>query len=125
MAKKRVDKSRFYDSQVWCRAQGCLKRGVHDHHVVFEQHVRNAGGDISDPRNAWKVCWDCHGWQHKGQKDGKSWRIKTTWLRDENIEFAFEVLGLAAEYYFERYYDNSDPDPRIRGAVIRMESGYT
>lgn len=118
MAKQRVDKSRFFDPQLQCRIPDCFKRGAHDHHVIYEQEVRKHGGDISDGRNAFKMCWDDHGRQH----DGSSWHVKTKWLRDENIEFAFELLGLAAEYYFERHYDNSDPDPRIREAVARMET---
>jgi hypothetical protein len=39
--------------------------------------------------------------------------MPTKLLRDENIAFAFALFGGYASDYFNRYYDNSDPDPRI------------
>lgn len=119
---------RFDSGQLVCQAPWCLNRKDHDHHVVYKQHVKKAGGDVNDPRNALGICTQmrpgtphrdtrCHPRHHSGVR-----RLPTACLRNENIEFAFELLGLAAESYFERYYDNSVPDPRISKAVIRLET---
>lgn len=80
-----------------------MKKKAHNHHVVYEQHVKDKGGSPKDPRNALALCLDCHFAHHKALP-----RIPTECLRDENIEFAFELLGLAAPYYFERYYTGTD-----------------
>lgn len=76
---------------------------AHNHHVIYEQHVKDRGGSTKDSRNALALCMDCHFAHHKASK-----RIPTECLREENIEFAFELLGLAAPYYFERYYTGTD-----------------
>lgn len=87
------------------------------HHVVYEQHLRNwyglRGNALFDTRNALGTHSSCHtGKQHSGSQ-----RIKTRDLRDENIEYAFELMGVRAYNYFERFYDNSSPDPRIELAL--------
>lgn len=76
------------------------------HHVVYEQHVRRAGGDVYDPRNGLTLCGVCHA-THHGQLDrGK---VALSVLRDENYDFAFELLGPAAYDYLRRHYSGEDP----------------
>lgn len=94
-----------------CANPDCLtpRAHWHPHHVVYEQHVDRYGGDISDGRNALRVCMTCHGRHHK--------RIDTlpvSALTDENVEFAVELLGAAhASVYLGRYYCAADDDPRV------------
>lgn len=83
-----------------CRICGSGHR-LHLHHVVYEQHVRREHGDVFDPRNGLTLCMTCHMRHHHAVDQ----RIHVDNLRDENIEFARELLGDAAELYFIRYYD--------------------
>lgn len=115
---------RFDSGQFLCQAPWCHNSKDHDHHVVYKQHVKRAGGDINDPRNALGICSHirpepnnnlCHGRHHNAVR-----RLPTVCLRDENIEFAFDLLGLAADPYFDRYYDNSECDPRIEAAMAAL-----
>lgn len=97
-----------------------MNKKDHDHHVVYEQHVKKYGGDVNDHRNALGICtklrpgteYDnrCHQRQHAGVR-----RLPTECLRDENIEFAFELMGMAAYDYFNRYY--TGPDERCEAAL--------
>lgn len=108
MASKRFDSGQFM-----CQAPWCTNKKDHDHHVVYKQHVKKLGGDVNDPRNALGVCTRlapgtdhdnrCHQRHH-----GAVRRLPTECLRDENIEFAFDLMGLAADNYFDRYYTGAD-----------------
>ena len=48
-----------------------------------------------------------------GQHHHRRRVVKTRELTDDNIRFAFEALGYEASAYLRRYYDDTDPDPRI------------
>jgi hypothetical protein len=99
-------------AQFVCAGCDSAKRPWHAHHAVHEQHVKKLGGEVWDPRNALRLCTPrpdgCH-WKHHGLE-----KLPTKKLRDENIEFAVELMGAGqAADYFRRYYDDSDPDPRL------------
>jgi hypothetical protein len=86
------------------------------HHVVYEQHLRNIGlrgNALFDTRNALGTHSHCHTGKHHSAMG----KIQTFRLRDENIEYAFEVLGPRAYDYLRRYYDDSGEDPRIKLAL--------
>ena len=104
----RGGRRRFVSGQVGCAHPGCLKRShvEHEHHVVYEQHVRANGGDRWDPRNALRLCVSCHSsHHHRGRV------LPLVALRDANLQFAFELLGAGAYDYLRRYYRG--PDPRL------------
>lgn len=77
------------------------------HHVVYEQHVRKAGGDVSDPDNSLTLCQVCHFEHHSASDD----RIRLDQLRDENRRFAEHLLGAYAQDYLRRYYDAGETAP--------------
>jgi 5-methylcytosine-specific restriction endonuclease McrA len=79
------------------------------HHVVYRDHLHQRRLPEWEPRDALRLCTACHGHHH----DGTSWRLATAKLRDENLSFAFDALGLYAADYLRRYYDDSTADPRI------------
>lgn len=84
-----------------CRV--CGRRGrLLRHHVVYEQHVRNMGGDPWDLRNAMDVgahC-DCHELHHGG-----SARISAERLPEDAVRFAVRLMGRdRARAYIGRYY---------------------
>jgi hypothetical protein len=99
----------FKDPQMRCRVPGCPSRGRDPHHVVLMQHVEREHGDIWDPRNALSICRAHHEKHHGAER----WKIPTLCLRDENIEFAAELLGRRAAAYLRHRYDAAR-DPRIR-----------
>lgn len=72
------------------------------HHVVYEQHVRAAGGDPWDLRNAMDVgafC-RCHANHHSAVE-----RIPMRLVPDAAADFAMDLFGFArAAVYFARYY---------------------
>jgi 5-methylcytosine-specific restriction endonuclease McrA len=86
---------------VSCLACGdLLDGGWHAHHVVTQQHVRRAGGDVWDPRNAMRLCTPCHGAHHSRQRP-----IPYSAVPPDAWDFATELLGRdGAEAFFARYY---------------------
>jgi 5-methylcytosine-specific restriction endonuclease McrA len=87
--------------ELGCRACGdLLGIGWHAHHVVTQQHIRQAGGDVWDPRNAMRVCTPCHDAHHN-----RSRPIPLSAVPTEALQFAHELLGHdGADAYFDRYY---------------------
>lgn len=88
------------------RCAGCQKLGiVRRHHLITENHVRRAGGNPWDQRNAiWigieGLTCDCHEHHHNA-----SHRLPVTVVTAAAREFAVELLGAdAAAAYFARYY---------------------
>lgn len=81
----------------------------HAHHAVSERHVRLAGGDPFDPRNALRLKVGVH-FNHHG-----IYKLPIGVLTDENIAFAYELLGPAAYDYLTRYYTGRDPRVTIPG----------
>lgn len=89
------------------------------HHVLYAQEVRRRNADLFDPRNSMTLCVGCHSSHHQRG----TYVIPLSALSEENLEFANEVLGEAAEYYLARRYrvdkgqrGNEDPHlPNPRG----------
>lgn len=82
----------------------CGRRAVHAHHVVYEQHVRNEGGSVRDPRNLVWLCVSCHFGHH-----ARSTPILLSELTDDAYDFAAELLGPTAAYvYLQRRYAGGD-----------------
>ncbi len=85
-----------------CMACGDLLEtgGWHAHHVVTQQHIRRADGDVWDPRNAMRLCAPCHDAHHSRQRP-----IPYSAVPPDALEFADELLGRdGAEAFFARYY---------------------
>jgi hypothetical protein len=78
------------------------------HHVVERQELKRRGLPEWDPRNALRLAPRAHDRHTLAVR-----RVKTKELTDDNIEYAFEVLGDAAQDYLRRYYDDDEPDLRI------------
>lgn len=86
------------------------------HHAVKRQHLDDRGLPPYDVRNAFRCSRAAHD-RHEFSPTG---RIKTRELRDENVAYAFEVLGAGAIHYLRRYYDDTtDPDPRLPAHASR------
>jgi hypothetical protein len=100
-----------------CAACGAEDRPFHAHHVVDRQELKRRGAPIFDPRNALRLCDDiernrrCHlNFEYAGLP------VALTALTDDNIAFAFEVLGdFAPDYLRERY---TGEDERLSTAVL-------
>lgn len=100
--------SRFFD-QSECRHPWCpgTPARVQQHHVVYRQEVEREGGDTGDARNALALCVTCHA-RHHGRQPGRV--VELVVLRDENIEYAVDLLGAGRAYnYLRRRYAGSDP----------------
>ncbi len=83
---------------------GCGKRAVHQHHVIYQQHLRQHGGDDKDRRNLVPMAHRCHGTHHSGAH-----RLSLTRLPDSVFVFAEELLGPGGAYeYLRRRYANDD-----------------
>lgn len=103
----------------WLAAAGqrvCAKcgkaKGYWDaHHVVEKQALKKLGMEhlVWDPRNARRLCEDCHGGQ-----TSKLRKVRLKDLTDDNIAFAFEALGDFAFDYLQRNYRGEDP--RVQAA---------
>lgn len=96
-----------------CRCCGSRTR-LTLHHVVYEQHVRRAGGDPFDPDDSLTVCFSCHMAHHHGVDR----RIRVSQLRPENLAFARALFGEYADDYIARYYDGSSGDEPWFGARV-------
>lgn len=118
------DPHSFYNEARWqttCAA--CDRpRPFQAHHVVDQQTLRRRcglrGKALWNTRNALRLCQQmgnadirCH-FQHENRVEGCI--VKTTKLTDDNIDYAFEMLGPYALDYLRNEYDDSDPDPRLR-----------
>lgn len=105
----------FHSGQIGCQDPRCAdpQADVCQHHVVYRQHVKRLGGDEWDQRDALALCRSCHMGYHN-RRD-----LPLTVLRDENIVFAFELMGAAAYDYFHRYYAGSDE--RVERALVEFE----
>jgi hypothetical protein len=78
----------------------------HAHHAgVYEQKLRELGRRLWDPDNALRLCVRCHMAHHHS----RSGRLSLSVLREENIRYAFEALGIPADAYLRRRYRGNDP----------------
>jgi hypothetical protein len=73
------------------------------HHVVTQQHVRRADGDVWDARNAMCLCSGpagCHEAHHNRTRP-----IPVSCVPREALDFARELLGRdGAHAFIDRYY---------------------
>lgn len=102
-----VNPKRFKSGQSTCQHPDCTsgkRERLAEHHVVYKQEVRRRKGDVSDPRDALRLCNSCHPAHHH-----RSRPVPLAALRDENYEFAFELMGVAAFDYLRRRYAGGDP----------------
>jgi hypothetical protein len=82
---------------------GCGARAVHDHHVVFAQHLLPS--ERLDRRNLVPMALVCHGAHHSGSR-----RLSLHVLPGPVFEFAAAALGRERAYnYLRRRYDGNDP----------------
>lgn len=107
---------RFTSGQTTCQHPTCegAATKLDEHHVVYRQHIRSHGGDEWNPRDALLLCAACHQSHHKRGRV-----LPLVALRDENYEYAFELLGPAAYDYLRRYY--AGDDPRLDALLERNE----
>lgn len=99
----------------------CVECGAggpfHAHHVVDKQTLRKygfRGNGLYDTRNAMRLCRNLDGKNCHLQFENCRIKIRTTKLSDDNIEYAFEALGVYAYDYLRREYDDATcPDPRL------------
>lgn len=110
--------------QVVCAYCG-KSRPFHAHHVVDKAELEKRGirGNAQyDTRNALRLCEDltrgiegrCH-----YQFENRRIQITSTMLKDQNIEYAFEVLGAYAFDYLKQEYADVETDRRIQ---LQMEA---
>jgi hypothetical protein len=103
----------------------CVECGAggpfHAHHVVDKAVLRNRAGlkgnALYDTRNAMRLCGGLVGARCHLQFENRRLRIATGKLSDDNIAYAFEVLGAYAYDYLRQEYDDSEEDPRIKLAL--------
>jgi len=113
------DEARF---QMCCAVCGSTK-GFHAHHVVYEQVLDKrygiTGKAAFDTRNALRICTEagnnCHSHHHHAVR-----KIMTVELTDENVAYAFEIMGLYAADWLRQYYDDDVQDSRI----LKLESEH-
>ncbi len=74
------------------------------HHVVEARWLRARGHFLWDPRNSLRLRPDVHAAHTSRMKP-----IPMSCLTDENIEYAFELMGVVAIDYLERLYAGTDP----------------
>lgn len=90
-------------------------KGWEAHHVVEKRWLKANFKPLWDWRNALRLRPDVHG-QH-------TTRMKPVPLRcltDENIQFAFEVMGYMAYDYLTRLYTGDDP--RVEAAFEEVKA---
>lgn len=114
--------------QPCCAACGRVKGGWHAHHVVDKRILQDrcglSGDELYDTRNALRLCQEvgsaevrCH-FQHENYAR----LVRTRELTDDNIAYAFEVLGAYAFDYLRSEYDDSEPDERIVRHLATLEA---
>lgn len=102
------------------KAVSCARCGVgnalHLHHVIYRQEVRRRGGWVFDPRDGLTLCVACHTSHHKNLRENT---LPLVLLRDENYEFAAELMGPGAAYeYLRRRYGGEDE--RLEGLLVKF-----
>lgn len=88
----------------------------HAHHVVDKAILRRygrTGNALYDTRNALRLCEGLGTKRCHFQFENRRIVVTTKMLLDDNIVYAFEVLGIFAADYLRREYDDADPDPRL------------
>ncbi len=110
-----------------CCACGCgRKKGLHRHHVVYQQRLRQVDAERfdtlrADPRNIVLLAFRCHG-QHHARREVLPLRV----LPDSVYEFAAEVLGYGPAFeYLRRHYAGDDPRLDALLDVVSQDVGHT
>ena len=86
---------------------GCGAPAAQLHHVVYQQELRRAGGDVGDPRGMVPVCLECHTAHHARLRP-----LHSCVLSSASFTFALETLGAGPAYeYLRRRY--AGPDWRL------------
>lgn len=99
-------------SQMVCAVTG--KPGPwHPHHVVYQQELSRLGVGLWHPDNALRVLILVHGRHHNAFE-----RIPLLKLRDENIAYAFSIMGARADNWLRRRY--SGDDARLESHLARF-----
>jgi hypothetical protein len=107
-----VNRRGFQRAKGGLRCRMCLtRRAVHSHHVVYEAELRRRGLPKYDYANLMALDFDCHLSHHNGSQ-----RIPLSLLSDENLDYAFNILGAYAYDWLGRRYAGTDPrlDERLR-----------
>lgn len=79
------------------------------HHVVEKRWLEDNHKPPYVASNALRLCGrfsknNCH-----GKHTARSRKLRLKELTDQNIEYAFALMGAAAYYYLHRHYDGKDP----------------
>lgn len=96
-----------------CGAAG----GFHAHHVVDKAKLESVGlkgNALYDTRNSLRLCEGLDTKRCHLNFENRRVKVTTKMLTDDNIEYAFEVLGFKAIDYLRREYDDSAGDERIK-----------
>lgn len=84
----------------------------HAHHVVDKGTLKRTcgfeGDDLYDTRNALRLCEGLNTRRCHFNHEFGHVKVKMSELTDDNIEYAFEVLGAAAYDYLHRHYAGGD-----------------
>ncbi len=89
-----------------CANPNCPQQGHYLilHHIIYRQHIRRAGGDLWDTRNAMTLCNSCHGRYHNAVI-----KLPLSILPATALTFAVELLGAGpAINYLQRHYAGTD-----------------
>jgi hypothetical protein len=118
----------FRNEARWQRVCAVCQKGgdFHAHHVVDKAILKNRCGlrgiQLYDTRNALRLCQAlgdpdrrCH-FQHENRRRV----VKTTELTQENLEYAFLMLGEYASDYLRDEYDDSERDERICNLELKL-----
>jgi hypothetical protein len=107
-----------------CQNPACPQTGngkLEQHHVVYEQHVTNAGGNPGDPRDGITLCTPCHTRHHRRVAP-----LELSALSDDHYAFAVELFGAPAAYeYLRRYYVGEDERLNIEWMADRYATEST
>lgn len=86
-----------------CAVTGSTKE-FEAHHVVEKRWLKANGFPLWDRRNALRLHPDVHGAHTSRMK-----KIPMSALREENIDYAFEIMGDRAMNYLPENYEGSHP----------------
>jgi hypothetical protein len=112
--------SSFRSEAKWQRACALCGRGgsFQAHHVVDKATLKTrchlAGEALYDTRNALRLCEGLDTNRCHMQFENRRVEITTAMLTDDNIDYAFEALGIYAYDYLRREYNDTACDPRIQ-----------
>lgn len=95
-------------SQHKCAVCGEEKAPWQAHHVVAKSLLKREGKPQYDTRNALRVCRMGVGKNCHGRHEHSVRKIRTSELTQDNIDYAFYLLGAYAFDYLSAHYDVDD-----------------